>query len=203
MLILLNRFTSPWDKNEWKMKVRGIFNKNNFIRTHCVLCCWLLLKALLRSLSIPRGTKENLSKEVLTWLKLPNFHVMLWLEKEIKNRHVVDITAQTNKYFTIWCVYPDHIEFWTKWLSLCRIYFQIHFHERNISCFHWNCTQVFPGGPINNLSLVQVMAWRRTGDTPLPEPMMIHCTDACIHHPWLLSVLINPWRAGTELSRFN
>ena len=32
---------------------------------------------------------------------------------------------------------------------------------------------VFPRSPINNKpALVQVMAWRRIGDKPLPEPMM-------------------------------
>ena len=30
-----------------------------------------------------------------------------------------------------------------------------------------------PKGPIdNNAALVQVMAWRRTGDKPLPEPKL-------------------------------
>ena len=33
-----------------------------------------------------------------------------------------------------------------------------------------------PKGPINNIpALVQIMAWRRSGDKPLPEPMI---TDA-------------------------
>ena len=36
-----------------------------------------------------------------------------------------------------------------------------------------------PKGPIDNKSaLVQVMAWRRTGDKPLPEAMMTQFTDA-------------------------
>ena len=36
-----------------------------------------------------------------------------------------------------------------------------------------------PKGPIDKKSaLVQVMAWRRTGDTPLPEPMLTQFTDA-------------------------
>ena len=35
--------------------------------------------------------------------------------------------------------------------------------------FHWF---FFPGGPLDNKSaLGRVMAWRRTGDKPLPEPM--------------------------------
>ena len=37
--------------------------------------------------------------------------------------------------------------------------------------FHWNW---FPKGPINNIpALVQIMAWRRPGDKPLSDPMMI------------------------------
>ena len=40
-----------------------------------------------------------------------------------------------------------------------------------------------PKGPIDNKSaLVQVMAWRRTGDKPLPEPMLTHFTDAYMRH---------------------
>ena len=36
-----------------------------------------------------------------------------------------------------------------------------------------------PKGSIdNNPALVEVMAWRRIGDTPLPEPMMTPFTDA-------------------------
>ena len=30
----------------------------------------------------------------------------------------------------------------------------------------------------NKSALVQVMAWRRTGDKPLPEPMLTHFTDS-------------------------
>ena len=40
-----------------------------------------------------------------------------------------------------------------------------------------------PNGPIDNKSaLVQVMAWRRTGDKPLPEPMLTQFTDAYMRH---------------------
>ena len=34
----------------------------------------------------------------------------------------------------------------------------------------------------NKLTLVQVMAWRRTGDKPLHEPMMTQFTDAYMWH---------------------
>ena len=40
-----------------------------------------------------------------------------------------------------------------------------------------------PRGPIDSKpALVQVMAWRRIGDKPLPEPMMATFTDAYMRH---------------------
>ena len=40
-----------------------------------------------------------------------------------------------------------------------------------------------PKGQIDNKSaLVQVMAWRQTGDKPLPEPMLTQFTDAYMQH---------------------
>ena len=40
-----------------------------------------------------------------------------------------------------------------------------------------------PKGPIENKpALVQVMAWRRTGDKPLPEPLHTEFTDASMRH---------------------
>ena len=42
-----------------------------------------------------------------------------------------------------------------------------------------------PKGPINNIpSLVQMMAWRRPGDKPLSEPMMVGLlTHICVTRP--------------------
>ena len=34
----------------------------------------------------------------------------------------------------------------------------------------------------NKPAMVQVMAWRRTGDKPLPEPMLAQFTDAYMRH---------------------
>ena len=42
-----------------------------------------------------------------------------------------------------------------------------------------------PKGPINNIpALVQIMAWRRPGDNPLSEPMMVGLpTHICVTRP--------------------
>ena len=48
-------------------------------------------------------------------------------------------------------------------------------------------------GPINNiLSLVQIMAWRRPGDKPLSEPMMLSSlTHICVTRPqWVKCVVL-------------
>ena len=40
-----------------------------------------------------------------------------------------------------------------------------------------------PRSPVdNNLALVQVLAWHRTGNKPLPGPMMTHFIDAYMRH---------------------
>ena len=47
-----------------------------------------------------------------------------------------------------------------------------------------------PKGPINNIpALVQIMAWRRPGDKPLSEPMMVSLpTYICVTRPqWVLT----------------
>ena len=48
-----------------------------------------------------------------------------------------------------------------------------------------------PKGPITNISaLVQIMAWRRLGDKPLSEPMVISLlTHICVTRPqWVISL---------------
>ena len=48
-----------------------------------------------------------------------------------------------------------------------------------------------PKGPINNIpTLVRIMAWRRSGDKPLSEPMMVSLpTHICVTRPqWVNSL---------------
>ena len=57
-----------------------------------------------------------------------------------------------------------------------------------------------PNGPINNMPwLVQIMAWRRTGDKPLSEPMMYSLLPhICVNQPqWFKGVsLRQSWLKG-------
>ena len=57
-----------------------------------------------------------------------------------------------------------------------------------------------PKGPINNIpALIQIMAWRRSGHKPLPEPMMVSLpTHICITRPqWVNSLSLISYQAIT------
>ena len=56
--------------------------------------------------------------------------------------------------------------------------FKCIFLSENIGSLIQISPKFLPKGPIYNKSaLVQVMAWRQTGDKPLPEAMMTQFTD--------------------------
>ena len=58
-----------------------------------------------------------------------------------------------------------------------------------------------PKGPINNIpALVQIMAWRRPGDKPLSEPVMIiPLTHKCVTRPQWVN---EKWKVMTSVSNF-
>ena len=56
-----------------------------------------------------------------------------------------------------------------------------------------------PKGPINKIpSLVQIMAWRRPGDKPLSEPMMVDLpTHICVSQPqWVNTGVFHMYVTG-------
>ena len=59
-----------------------------------------------------------------------------------------------------------------------------------------------PKGPINNKpALVQIMAWRRSGDKPLSEPMMVSLlTHICVTRPQWVN---NIWMLLYQLTHFS
>ena len=78
-----------------------------------------------------------------------------------------------------------------KWLPFHRWHFEMHFCEWKVLCFDAISLRFVPKLPIDNKSaLVQVMAWRRTSDKPLPEPMSSQFTDA---YKWHWGRWVNVW----------
>ena len=76
----------------------------------------------------------------------------------------------------------------------------MHFYEWQLCIFNRIPMTFVPKGPIDNKSsLVQGMAWRRTGVRPLPEPVLTKFTDAYMRHSgemksyrfhWIINVVI-------------
>ena len=63
--------------------------------------------------------------------------------------------------------------------------FKCFFLNENVSIAIKILLKFVPKGPINNIpALVQVMAWRRAGDKPLCEPMMVSLPKhICVTRP--------------------
>ena len=63
--------------------------------------------------------------------------------------------------------------------------FKYIFSTENLSISIKISLKFIPEGPINNIpALVQIMAWRRSGDKPLSEPMMVSLpTHICVTWP--------------------
>ena len=63
--------------------------------------------------------------------------------------------------------------------------FKYIFLNENVKILVKTSLKFVPEGPIDNITaLVQIMAWRRPGDKPLSEPMMVRLpTHICITRP--------------------
>ena len=68
--------------------------------------------------------------------------------------------------------------------------FKCIFLNENVSIAIKISLKFVPKGPIKNIpALVQVMAWRRSGDKPLSEPMMVSLpTHICVTRPQWVKV---------------
>ena len=74
--------------------------------------------------------------------------------------------------------------------------FKCIFFNENVSIAIRISLKFVPKGPINNnLALVQIMAWRRPGDKPLSEPMMVSLpTHICVTLPqWVNQKSLDLW----------
>ena len=92
-----------------------------------------------------------------------------------------------------------------------------HFPDDNFKCTFLNenvsirikiSLKFVPKGPINNIpAMVKIMAWRRPGDKPLSEPVMVSLpTHICVTRPqWVnqqISILLNAWASKDHYDAF-
>ena len=71
--------------------------------------------------------------------------------------------------------------------------FKCIFLNENVSISIKISLKFVPKGPINNIpALVQIMAWRRPGDKPLSEPMVVNLpTHICVTRPQWVNIIIS------------
>ena len=70
--------------------------------------------------------------------------------------------------------YLNNIEAETRWPPIRRWHFQTNFLNENVKISIKISPKFVSKGPINDIqALVQIMAWRRPGDKPLFEPMVV------------------------------
>ena len=78
---------------------------------------------------------------------------------------------------------PGLISPWTKWPPFHNDIFEYIFMNERFCILIRISLKFAPKGQIDNTAaLDQVMAWHRTGDKPLPEPMLVQFTDAYMRH---------------------
>ena len=86
-----------------------------------------------------------------------------------------------------------------------------YFADDVLKCIFWNENvwiwlkiplKFVPRGPINNIpALVQIMAWRRPGDKPLSEPMLVFVpTHICVTRPQWVKKL--KWHRGRNFTQW-
>ena len=94
--------------------------------------------------------------------------ICVWINGWVNNRKAGDLIRYRAHYDVI--VMADDV-------------FKCILLNENVWITTKNSLKYVPKGPINNiLALVQIMAWRRPGDKPLPEPMLVSLPDAYMRH---------------------
>ena len=61
--------------------------------------------------------------------------------------------------------------------------FKLFFFNEKCCILIQGSSKFVPNGNIVKPTLFQIVAWRRTGDKPFSEPMMIQFSDAYVRHP--------------------
>ena len=86
-----------------------------------------------------------------------------------------------------------HIVAETKWKPFRRRHFEFNFFNENAWILIKISLKFVPNCPIDNIpSLVYIMAWRRPGDKPLFEPMMVSFTrHICVPRPQWVKWKVN------------
>ena len=129
-----------------------------------------------------------------TWLRVAkDVYEMNARHKYVQNIMIVFITDSAETFSAVygWSTICNTLRpRWNEPHFADDIFKRIFFNE-NVWISIKISLKFVPKGPINNIpALVQIMAWRRSGDKPLSEPMMISLpTHICVTRPqWVKAI---------------
>ena len=106
----------------------------------------------------------------------------VWINIWIDNRKAGDLRRDRAHYDVI-VMYINSLRPRQNIRDSADDVFKCNFLNENVWILIKISLKFVPKGPVNNIpTLVQIMAWRLTGDKPLSEPMMTQFNDAYMRH---------------------
>ena len=159
-------------------------------------------KACCRTNQVINWTNDDLSKQIPTGISIGRFLVemptirIVKLWSNIYNYRQISTGTMSRLDTCLNCWYTHHPgSSFTSWVGLNSLrprqnrryfaddVFKCNFLNENVWIPIKISLKPVPKGPINNIpALVQIMAWRRTGDKPLSEPILTQFNDAYMRH---------------------
>ena len=101
------------------------------------------------------------------------------IQQKMSWADIIACITELTTYFPGMITLPDlfqtHVGARTRWTPLWQTNtFKFKFVNENVLFSIINSPMFVPKGPINNIAaLLQLMAWRQSGDKPLSEPLMV------------------------------
>ena len=117
--------------------------------------------------------------------------MLYYLDISIVNTHVCEIRAYHDGLSLPFWWWPQPLAFITlkprqNGRHFADDIFKCIFLDKSVWIAIYISLKIVPNGSINYiLASVQIMAWRRPGDKPLSEPVMVRLpTQICVTRPW-------------------
>ena len=138
---------------------------------------WLSLKQCYSLHGVHVVSSSELARKVSAY---PVMHVcfywLIWMQVSWTNIYSVCELTLVYIYFDLTRLPLD------KMATISLTTFSCAFSWMKVLYFDSNCTEVCSQGSSSKQALVHVMAWHRTGDKALSEPMLTQFTDAYMRH---------------------
>ena len=160
-----------------------------------VIRFWICFNEYFYTLSLEQNVQHSISSNAFSWMK----SFVFWFKFHLRLFPWLTICQH---YFRQ-CLSTKLMQYWgiptTSYVLRqndrhLQTHFQMYFLDRNVLCFDSNFIKVNLKVFVdNNSALIQIMAWHRRGDKPLPGAMTDYFTDADMRHSVSPPILYSNW----------